>query len=164
MGEISHSTAETPTEMFTCDICGKTFKYKNALNRHKRSVHENVNFSCSNCFKEFTRKENKDKHELTCDPTDDFRCPRCNKLCATAHGLKWHMSHHDQGSKRKSDDEILGPSPPKQPKSDILYQREPSPVPQPGPSSYRCRRCDGRFDNRRDLYLHNMTNHYKVGG
>ncbi|KAK3109123.1 hypothetical protein FSP39_023489 [Pinctada imbricata] len=151
--------------MFTCEICGKIFQQNKNLNRHKRSVHGNIKFSCSKCSKEFTRKENKDRHELTCDlPTDDHRCPRCNKLCATAHGLKRHMSHHAQGAKRHSDDEIPGPSPPKQSKSDILYQREPSPVPQPGPSSYKCRRCNERFDNRRDLYLHNMTNHYQVGG
>ena len=170
-----------PGKIFTCEICGKTFQQNKNLLRHKRTAHEGVRFSCSFCQKEFKRKEDQDRHETTCGlPMQEHKCPRCNKLCATAHGLKWHMSHHAQGTKRKIDDEPS--SSPKQ--SKVIYERDPQPAPQskviyerdpqaapptesstrPAPSSYRCRRCDQRFDNRRDLYLHGMRQHYQVGG
>ena len=36
--------------------------------------------------------------------------------------------------------------------------------PQPGPSQqFRCRRCDSSFENRRDLYLHGMRQHFQTG-
>jgi hypothetical protein len=55
--------------------------------------------------------------------------------------LKWHMSHHSRGVKRPaSDHEYCAPKHPR--------------LEEPSPSSYRCRRCDNRFANRRELYLH----------
>jgi hypothetical protein len=29
---------------------------------------------------------------------------------------------------------------------------------------FRCRRCNEKFENKRDLYLHGMRQHYQTGG
>ena len=47
-------------------------------------------------------------------------------------------------------------------RSKVIYERDPQAAPLN--TSYRCRRCDECFDNRRDLYLHGMRQHFQVGG
>ena len=166
--------------MFRCDACGKSFQHNSHLLHHKRAQHEGVSYSCLHCGKKFTRRDVKNKHETKCSqPRVEHRCHICNRLCATAHGLTRHVAQHTEGVKRKalnvtnesqpskksreqplsrSAESLPGPSRESLPLGEILYQREPR------PSMYRCRRCNERFDNRRDLYLHGMQSHYQVGG
>lgn len=54
------------------------------------------------CTKKFKSKDDLKKHEKICQI--DLKCPQCQKLCATPHGLQWHMSHHARGVKRPASD------------------------------------------------------------
>ena len=147
--------------MFTCKTCGKLYQHNKDLLRHKQKTYK-VKFQCSFCRKEFKRKYYTDKNEGICVvPMQEYiKCPRCNKLCATAHGVKWHISHHAQGSKQKIDNMTEHPSP-KTVKGHLWKGLQPAPPAEPlnKPCS-SC--CNERFDNRRDLYLHGMLHHYQV--
>ena len=43
---------------FNCDKCDKRFSQKSGLNRHIKSVHENVRYNCDKCGKSFSQKDN----------------------------------------------------------------------------------------------------------
>ena len=51
-------------KQFTCDICEKTFKYRNALNRHKIIHAEEKPFGCDICGKMFNQRNHLDRHRL----------------------------------------------------------------------------------------------------
>lgn len=124
-----------------------------------RSAHEGQTYACHKCTKNFKRKDDLKKHEQICQI--DLKCPQSQNLCATPHGLQWHMSHHARGVKRPVSDHDYAST--KRPCFESL--RDPSSDDsQPGPSSYRCRQCENRFLNRRELYLHQMREHFQVGG
>ncbi|KAK6324650.1 hypothetical protein J4Q44_G00039920 [Coregonus suidteri] len=49
---------------FSCDICGKKFKRRDFLTRHKRSKHNpGITYSCSVCGKTFRQATSRDTHE-----------------------------------------------------------------------------------------------------
>uniref|UniRef100_A0A4W5PVI0 C2H2-type domain-containing protein n=1 Tax=Hucho hucho TaxID=62062 RepID=A0A4W5PVI0_9TELE len=49
---------------FSCDICGKKFKCRDFLTRHKRSNHyTGIIYSCSVCEKTFRQATSRDTHE-----------------------------------------------------------------------------------------------------
>ena len=54
-----------------CDICGKSFSKKFALNRHKQ-LHNNEKYSCATCEKVFETKQYLEMHVLTHNPTKSF--------------------------------------------------------------------------------------------
>ena len=60
-----------------CDICGKSFSKKFALNRHKQ-LHNNEKYSCATCEKVFETKQYLEVHVLTHNPTKSFECDKCN--------------------------------------------------------------------------------------
>ena len=58
-----HIHLEYRAQSFPCDICDKTFAFKNSLKRHMK-LHETIRkvFKCSVCDKEFIRKDGFNEH------------------------------------------------------------------------------------------------------
>jgi uncharacterized Zn-finger protein len=50
------------TPGYTCDICGKVFKHKQHLYRHKKTAHSTERFDCHTCYTQFNRKDNYQRH------------------------------------------------------------------------------------------------------
>ena len=46
-----------------CDICGKPFRTQDAVNLHKKSVHEGIKVKCDICFKDFSQQSAVTKHK-----------------------------------------------------------------------------------------------------
>ena len=97
------------------------------------------------------------QHEDICGQPRE--CHICQMKCATPQRLKRHVESHRRVTTQKE------PTPETTTKERINdMPRRPRTEEQPGPSSYGCRRCQKRFQNRRELYLHGMREHFQVGG
>ncbi len=60
------------------------------------------------------------------------------------------------------------PDPPPRPEPRLSPSSSPGPgpssEPRPRPSSYKCGKCPARFESRRELHAHTMSDHPQVGG
>ena len=53
--------------LFECDVCQKTFKRVENLNRHKKNIHERkTGVQCKQCKKTFSRADNLKRHQKVC--------------------------------------------------------------------------------------------------
>ncbi|XP_065083572.1 zinc finger protein 62-like isoform X2 [Ochlerotatus camptorhynchus] len=89
-----------------CDICHKTFRCKQNLNSHKRSVHGAKTFTCF-CGKAFTINFNfryrLERHIDQVHKGDkDQCCPMCSKAFTRKHDMIKHMEIH---KKNEQDEE-----------------------------------------------------------
>ena len=67
-----------------CDSCGKSFSMAGLLNRHTRSVHNNINYKCDICEKSFSETGNLKRHFRSVhDLIKDQKCDYCAKYFST---------------------------------------------------------------------------------
>ena len=53
------------TRVFTCENCGKIFRYKKGLKRHQEVIHEGLRpYKCETCGKDFGEKRQYQQHVL----------------------------------------------------------------------------------------------------
>ena len=53
---------------YQCESCGKSFKSKGSLKRHKESTYkEGMMYMCEKCPKQFNRKDMFKRHVNTCN-------------------------------------------------------------------------------------------------
>ena len=79
MNEFRHGTNTDKNKLsipgYNCDICGKVFKHKQHLYRHKKTAHSTEIFDCHTCSAQFNRKDNykclMKKHEHVTVQTGD---------------------------------------------------------------------------------------------
>ena len=64
---------------YKCDICGKDFKYKRNLNRHKDETHAGGHFKCVVCSARFVRKQKLEKHMEKGNHEIEFVCEICEQ-------------------------------------------------------------------------------------
>ncbi|KAJ8314770.1 hypothetical protein KUTeg_006920 [Tegillarca granosa] len=147
-----------------CDQCDKVFKHQKDLTRHQKAKHSGVTFPCTTCGKTFPYVGDRTRHEKTCKPgVKAFDCNICGKRCATEGGLRRHQEVHQgtlkpttkKAPKRKNED----PAPAVSKKKFVTSPKMKNPK-----KSFRCRKCVEVFDNRHDLWVHGMRQHYQVGG
>ena len=88
-------SVESEAERDVCDICNKTFKTKNYLKLHKKSVHFKIRkFKCNerDCDKSFTQKGHLVKHKAVRHQMN-HKCHAqlCGKAFTTKRGLDLHF-------------------------------------------------------------------------
>lgn len=94
-----HNSDETKTKHL-CDICGKGFKIRQYLLRHRRKDHnlwaDNLPPICQICGAEFDKKSLLYDHMKIhpFEETRDFVCTICNHAARNAYNLKRHLETH----------------------------------------------------------------------
>ncbi|KAM4034477.1 LOW QUALITY PROTEIN: uncharacterized protein ACNLHF_021111 [Anomaloglossus baeobatrachus] len=79
---------------FTCTECGKNFKTKCSLCRHRR-IHKNERpFLCSECGKCFIQKSHLVQHQKNHRGEKPFSCPECGKCFTQKSSLSDHQRIH----------------------------------------------------------------------
>ncbi|XP_069837978.1 zinc finger protein 585A-like [Dendropsophus ebraccatus] len=82
------------SKMFTCFECGKNFKTKCSLCRHKR-IHKNERpFLCSECGKCFIQKSHLVQHQKNHRGEKPFSCTECGKCFTQKSSLSDHQRIH----------------------------------------------------------------------
>ena len=91
----AHFLAVHTENQFTCLQCERTFRYKSALDRHIKIIHENQrNHVCTKCGKSFGLKYDLTKHyETYHDETSKVQrtCQICGKIFSKERNLQMHI-------------------------------------------------------------------------
>lgn len=99
----AHFLAAHTENQFNCTKCGRFFRYKSALDRHVKIIHENQrNHVCSICGKTFGLKYDLTQHyETNHDESKKTQrtCPICGKIFSKERNLQMHiLAIHNQKS------------------------------------------------------------------
>lgn len=87
--KISHSTVKN----FTCSLCSKSFKRKNALSKHFRNFHNSEKIKCS-CGKIFSAEKAVEKHKADDNCYESLNCSECGACYKTRSSLESHLMLH----------------------------------------------------------------------
>ena len=85
---------------FSCEKCSKTFKRKEHLKDHLKTVHEKVrDYQCDQCGMKFTHEHSMRQHVKTVhQKIKEHKCDSCDKTFALKNALILHKKrHHDFG-------------------------------------------------------------------
>lgn len=100
------------TKRFVCQVCYKSFLYKQGLQKHFDNEHDpskanRVKYQrkddqvyskikCDYCTKTFKHKQGVQKHwDLEHNPSNNFPCPNCFSRCKTLKNLHAHLRTHE---------------------------------------------------------------------
>ena len=86
--------------MYTCDQCGKEFKWEQGLKQHMKIEHADYKpdskFKCHICSKQLKQNNSYRKHMVNVHGMGE-RCNVCSKLCMDKAGLEYHTKKfHDE--------------------------------------------------------------------
>ena len=62
---------------FECDDCGKTFKFKHQLKRHKLIHNPESVHTCDICFKKFNQSDYLTRHRKRHTGEHPYKCGKC---------------------------------------------------------------------------------------
>ncbi|XP_001654305.2 zinc finger protein 808 [Aedes aegypti] len=89
---------------YSCDDCGKMYRFKNSLwsHRHKEHSVEQKTVICDTCGHHFKHHSYLSAHIANKHATEfPFRCETCPKAYSQAYLLKEHMKSHDTEKRHK---------------------------------------------------------------
>lgn len=64
---------------YECDICGKKFKYRNQIPKHRRAHTGEKPYECTHCEKKFTSNIHLSRHIRTHTGERPYKCEYCPK-------------------------------------------------------------------------------------
>ncbi|XP_067636610.1 zinc finger protein 665-like isoform X2 [Eurosta solidaginis] len=79
---------------YPCDMCGKHFKTKSVLNRHKRSHSGEKPHKCDICEMRFIQAQNLSHHMRTHTGEKPCKCKYCDRCFTTKNLLNEHLRVH----------------------------------------------------------------------
>ncbi|XP_067635462.1 uncharacterized protein [Eurosta solidaginis] len=79
---------------YPCDMCGKHFKTKSVLNRHKRSHSGEKRHKCDICEMRFIQAQNLSHHMRTHTGEKPCKCKYCDRCFTTKNLLNEHLRVH----------------------------------------------------------------------
>ncbi|XP_067636551.1 zinc finger protein 493-like isoform X2 [Eurosta solidaginis] len=77
-----------------CDICGKSFRYKQRLRVHIQAHGKEKRYKCDFCEKRFTQIANARIHMRTHTGEKPYKCKYCEKAYGQSHTLYKHLRKH----------------------------------------------------------------------
>ncbi|XP_058129550.1 zinc finger protein 37-like [Anopheles ziemanni] len=97
----AHSPETTiPDEKnYSCEHCGKMFKFKTNLRSHIDRVHGVKDVCCNICNKYFNHKA-LSAHKRSAHTDEMFMCEHCPKMFKTRSGLESHKGDHDENQRK----------------------------------------------------------------
>lgn len=87
----TNSNSSVSENLFTCDICNKTFANKKNLDQHSQIHMEVPSHTCDQCSKSFTSLNKLEKHKAAGHDQVEHRCNVCRKNIKNEETLKEHM-------------------------------------------------------------------------
>ena len=96
----SHMKKHSTDRPFSCETCGKTFKYKLSLKLHRNS-HEGTKvkeFTCEICGKDLSTKDSLTWHMNTHTGIKPYNCSFCPKQFRQEPNMKSHEKRHREGT------------------------------------------------------------------
>ena len=86
---------------FGCQLCGKQYCRKDALSGHINSIHKGLKFKCDQCEKEFVQKSYLTTHITSVHKKVKFKCEQCNKGFSSKTQKVSHVRSIHQGEIKK---------------------------------------------------------------
>lgn len=97
-----NANATKQEKMYSCDMCGKSYLYKQSLTQHIASIHLALKpFQCDECGQTFTQKHHLRCHRVRVHEAGDdvmpFQCHICMSRFVVETSWKYHMrKYHDE--------------------------------------------------------------------
>ncbi|GAB1598317.1 zinc finger protein MSN2-like isoform X1 [Argonauta hians] len=89
-GKLSSNSNSNPRVKIVCQICGKLFRCRSSLSRHKW-LHREKRHRCFVCKKAFHRKEHLCLHMKRHIKSNQISCPICDMKGPTLHVIEEHI-------------------------------------------------------------------------
>ncbi|XP_075945212.1 uncharacterized protein LOC142947482 [Anarhichas minor] len=89
-----HCNTRNGRKVFTCDICGKSFKYKAYMQRHRLIHSDDRPYSCEICGKRFRYRSYMQRHRMIHTDEKPYSCEICGTYFRSSSHLIVHMRTH----------------------------------------------------------------------
>ena len=91
---MSNVYLNTNRKKFNCQVCHRSYSYKNNLNQHIKIHDESKAFKCDVCLKVFLNLKDLNKHHRIHTGEKPFACQVCDKKFAQKSDLVRHQATH----------------------------------------------------------------------
>ncbi|XP_068624623.1 gastrula zinc finger protein XlCGF26.1-like [Battus philenor] len=161
-----HTQHSNTTDLYTCDLCPKTFSLQKLLTKHVSNTHKG-RVTCAYCMRTYANKDALKTHLITRHPKEvaavevkkKYVCKECGKAFKAPSLLKIHSSKHSVVREYycvECDKSFKNESGLKQ----HLKTTAPHVVPRDLPLT--CQECDKKFAIRRSLERHMNRVHLNI--
>ncbi|XP_066982337.1 uncharacterized protein [Macrobrachium rosenbergii] len=92
--KVHMKVVHTNEKPYLCDICGQTFGWAGALNKHMASHSQLKLFTCEKCGKSFANSWNLKSHAVVHDEEKPYQCEECGRKFLRLNTLRYHKKTH----------------------------------------------------------------------
>ena len=145
---------------YLCNTCGKFFKTANALTSHHKIVHEEDIQTCDLCGAKLNSKSSLNTHKKLKHQEAPIPCEICGNILANSFSLRSHMKRHNMKKQAcKICGKLISPVVGKMERH--MFSQHPGEI-DVNVAKFKCKDCDKRFLDTRQLAKHAMSVHLKL--